>query len=380
MDGWVGIVGAGTMGAGIAQVALEAGEAVALFDPDLVAVDRARERIETGLVRRLTRTATDAVAIRELVGLRLERLTRVASLAELAEPAELVIEAAVEDLAIKRRIFAVLDAGAPEAAVLATNTSALSVGSMATATRHPERVLGLHFFNPAPLMDLVEVVAGRRTGDAVVDAAERRMTAWGKTPIRCADAPGFIVNRVNRPFTVQALRILEAGTAGIEAIDAAMRADGFPMGPFELMDLIGIDVNLAVTRALDEAFRLRGGPDADRFRPSTIQEWLVDAGRLGRKTGEGFYRYDGDRRVGPADAFSAGPTGTPSPGEAIAERIRAAILQEAIRTVDEGVAPAGDVDRALRLGAGHPRGPFEDRAAQEVRRAAERGAPGAADA
>ncbi len=261
VDGHVGVIGAGTMGAGIAQVALEAGHDVRLFDTDISAVERARDRIRHGLTRRLTTTAGDPLAIRDLVEVRLSRLAAAGSLAEAAEDAQLVIEAAVEDLGVKRRIFAVLDAAASDEALLASNTSALSIGTIATATRHPGRVLGLHFFNPATVMALVEVVAGPRTDEVAMARGEQLMAAWGKAPIRSADLPGFIVNRVNRPFTVQALRILESGRSSITAVDEAMRGAGFPMGPFELMDLIGIDVNLAVTRAIHRGFLDRGDPD-----------------------------------------------------------------------------------------------------------------------
>jgi 3-hydroxybutyryl-CoA dehydrogenase len=341
------------MGAGIAQVALEAGHEVRLYDEADGATDGARARIRAGLARRLAKTATDPGAIDELVRIRLDRLAAVGSLTEVAADAGLVIEAAVEDLAVKRRIFAVLDRAAAPAANLASNTSALSIAAIATATRRHERVLGLHFFNPAPVMSLVEVVAGPRTDAAVVEAATALMREWGKVPVACMDAPGFIVNRVIRPFSLEALRMLEAGEASIDGIDAALRADGFPMGPFELMDLVGLDVNLATTRAIWEAL---GRPD--RLRPSAIQEGLVAARRLGRKTGEGFYRYDPDgRRVGEAAHATMAIDPATAPDD-IAERIRLAILAEAHRIVDAGIATRDDVDLAVRLGAGHPEGPF----------------------
>ncbi len=205
-------------------------------------------------------------------------------------------------------------------------------------------------------MALVEVVAPSGADPAVVEAAAARMTDWGKTPVRSADAPGFIVNRVNRPFTLEALRLLEDGHGSVESIDAAVRADGFPMGPFELMDLVGIDVNLAAARGICEAFHYE-----PRFRPSPIQERLVEAGRLGRKTGEGFYWYGEDgRRIGPAGAFVVdGALVAEDPVDPPIERIVVAIVNEAYRALGEGVATAADIDLALRLGAGHPRGPFE---------------------
>ena len=191
--------------------------------------------------------------------------------------------------------------------ILATNTSALSVAEIAEATARPDRVIGLHFFNPAPVMALVEVVAPPLADPAVVARAVAIMTAWGKTPVVCADRPGFIVNRVNRPFTIEALRILESGAASVTGIDEAMRDGGFPMGPFELMDLTGIDVTLAAATGIWEGL---GRPD--RLRPSPIQEALVEAGDLGRKTGRGFYRYADGQRLGeaeqPADTRLGGAT------------------------------------------------------------------------
>lgn len=355
----LGVVGAGTMGAGIAQVALEGGWAVAITDAAPGATDRARERIADGLRRRATKAGPNASARSAWVDDRLARLSVARSAAAIATDAHLVIEAALEDLELKQAIFRELDAAAAPETILATNTSALSVAKIAEATRRPERVLGLHFFNPAPLLPLVEVVATARTAPDVTARATAIVEAWDKTPIRCADSPGFIVNRVNRPFTLEPLRLLRSGVATIASIDDAITAAGFPMGPFRLMDLIGIDVNLAAARGLFEAFGR-----APRFRPSPIQEELVAAKRLGRKTGEGFYRYDNDGAVlGPAVRFAA--PNRPQPGiepldpDSIAERVILAIVNEAYRTIGDRVASADDIDRAMKLGANHPFGPFE---------------------
>ena len=204
-------------------------------------------------------------------------------------------------------------------------------------------------------MALVEVVAPPGADPAIVAAASALMTDWGKTPVHSADAPGFIVNRVNRPFTLEALRLLEDGRGTVEGIDAAMRAEGFPMGPFQLMDLVGIDVNLAAARGIWEAFRYE-----PRFRPSAIQERLVEAGRLGRKTGEGFYWYGDDGRpIGPAGAFVGTDALGEDPVDPPVERIVVAIVNEAFRALGDGVATGPDIDLAVRLGASHPRGPFE---------------------
>lgn len=379
----VGVVGAGTMGAGIAQVALEAGERVVLHDPDPEAVARAIARIRDGLERRRRkgdRGSTEGPPVDDDEAM--ARLGAARDLESVAATCDVVIEAALEDLSVKRSVFTRLDAAAGPSTILATNTSALSVEAIAEPTAHPGRVIGLHFFNPAPLMTLVEVVATRTSEPAVVDRATGLMSDWGKTPVRTADSPGFIVNRVNRAFTLEALRMLELGLGSVEDIDAAIRAAAFPMGPFQLMDLVGIDVNLASARGIFEAFHYE-----PRFRPSVIQERLVEAGRFGRKTGEGFYWYGEDgRSLGMAGAFAEEPGpvavskptrdrllsgGSPRPGPAtassaatelddpIAERIVLAVVNEAYRAVGDSVATVADVDLALRLGAGHPRGPFE---------------------
>ena len=346
--GIVGIVGAGTMGAGIAQVALEAGWEVILHDVDPAATERAREQVRRGLGRRAAKLDLDADPIDAWVDGRLAGLRDAVVLDALATEATLVIEAAIEDLELKRTIFRALDAGAPPDVILATNTSALPIGAIAEATTRPDRVIGLHFFNPVPLMALVEVVPGARTSTATIERATTAMRDWRKTPITCADRPGFIVNRVNRPFTIEALRILEEGAAGVEDIDAAMRDGGFPMGPFELMDLAGLDVNLAAARGVWDGL---GRPD--HLRPSRIQEHLVETGRLGRKTGAGFYRYEDGRRAAVDPEFAAMANAALG-ATAIRDRILAAIDAEAHRAAADGVAPADDIATALRLGAGHP--------------------------
>ncbi|MDQ3871868.1 MAG: 3-hydroxyacyl-CoA dehydrogenase NAD-binding domain-containing protein [Chloroflexota bacterium] len=350
----VGIVGAGTMGTGIAQVALQAGHEVVLHDVDERAIERGRQRIESGLSRLVEKgRLADAVLTTTH-----ERLREANSLAAVADDADVVVEAALEDLALKQTIFQALDSAAPVNTLLATNTSALSVSEIADATGRPERVLGLHFFNPAPVMPLVEVVAARLTSSRALNAGLEFSEGLGKTPVVCRDAPGFIVNRVNRPFTLEALRMLEAGEAGVREIDRALTAAGYPMGPFQLMDLVGIDVNLAVATALYEAF-----DHAERFRPSPIQQALVAKGTLGRKTGSGFYRYDALQgpAVGQPAALEPG-TATSMPelrDEEIVERIELPIVNEAYHAAGEEVASPPDIDRAMKLGANHPHGPFE---------------------
>jgi 3-hydroxybutyryl-CoA dehydrogenase len=350
----IGIVGAGVMGAGIAQLALEAGHEVVLHDVDDAALDRGTDRIADGLARRAAKLLADADSIDDWVDGRIAQLRRTDVLETLGDEADVVIEAAIESLELKRTIFGTLDSVADPVTILASNTSALSIAAIAVATRHPERVLGLHFFNPAPLMRLVEVVTGPDTAAEVVERATRLVTSWDRIPIRVADAPGFVVNRVNRPFTIEALRILEEGAATVAQIDEAIRAAGYPLGPFELQDLTGIDVTHAAATAIWEGL---GRPD--RLRPSPVQAERIEAGALGRKTGIGFHRYDGSRRIGPAEPFDRPPSGLEA--AAIRDRIERAIAAEARLAADDGVASEADIDLALRLGAGHPYGPFEGR-------------------
>jgi 3-hydroxybutyryl-CoA dehydrogenase len=362
VDESVGVVGAGVMGAGIAQLAIEAGHRVLLHDVDAAAIERGRARIRSGLERRAGRLDLDPESAEAWIDGRIERLDDAAALGDIAaaEPV-LVVEAALEDLEAKRSIFRALDGLVPSATILATNTSALSVAAIAEAVAQPARVLGLHFFNPAPVMPLVEVVASPATDPTVIARASALMTAWGKVTVRCSDTPGFIVNRVNRPFTLEALAILAEGHATIEIIDGALHAAGFPMGPFELMDLTGIDVTLAASAGIFERSRAAGDPLADRFKPSPIQQALVAGGQLGRKTGSGFYAYGPDgRATGQAAGFDrANASDGAIQAERIVERITLSIVNEAYRALGDGVATAADIDLAMRLGAAHPIGPFE---------------------
>ncbi|HEX2470749.1 MAG TPA: 3-hydroxyacyl-CoA dehydrogenase NAD-binding domain-containing protein [Candidatus Limnocylindrales bacterium] len=344
----VGIVGAGVMGAGIAQVALEAGWEVVLHDVDPDAIERARDSVRQGLARRAARLDLDDDSIEAWVDGRAAGLRHAHVLDGLATEASLIIEAALEDLYLKRTIFRALGAEASPEVILASNTSALSISEIAKATDRPDRVLGLHFFNPVPLMALVEVVPGSSTAPETVERAEDVVRAWGKTPVRSADRPGFIVNRVNRPYTIEALRMVEDGVADVVGIDDAMRQAGFPLGPFELMDLSGLDVNLAAARGV-----WSGLGEPARLQPSRIQERLVATGRLGRKSGAGFYRY-ADGRRGEVDPEFARRPGRPLGADKIRARIEAAIVEEARFAIDDGVASPDDVVTALRLGAGHP--------------------------
>ncbi len=273
------------MGAGIAQVAAEAGHTVVVFDavPGLaeVAVSSVVTRLEASVARG-RRTAAEVAAVTG-------RLTPVRNLAEIGSPG-LVIEAVVEDLEVKRDLLSDVEGIVASDAILATNTSSLSVTAIAAGLARPHQVVGMHFFNPAPVMPLIEIVIGDATDPVVAEIAFATAAAWGKTPVRCASTPGFIVNRIARPFYGEGLRLLAEGVANAATIDAVVTgAGGFRMGPFSLMDLVGIDVNLAVSKSVyAQTFH------DPRFAPSAVQQGLVDAGRLGRKTGRGFYDYSGD--------------------------------------------------------------------------------------
>jgi 3-hydroxybutyryl-CoA dehydrogenase len=278
----IGVLGAGTMGAGIAQVAAQAGFETLVYDVAQEFIDKGLGRIRGFLQRSRERGKLTAEQENQIVA----RLAWSLKLDDFAG-CSLIIEAVPEKLELKREIFKKLDAICGPKTLLGTNTSSFPVTAIAGATQKPERVLGTHFFNPPPLMALVEVIQGDRTSAESMERTTAIIRAMGKTPVRAKDTPGFIVNRIARPFYNEALRILDDGGATVETIDRIMKgAGGFPMGPFELMDLIGNDINFAATESLYQAFF-----QDSRFRPSPTQQRLVQSGNLGRKTGRGFYTY-----------------------------------------------------------------------------------------
>ncbi len=352
----VAVVGVGAMGTGIAQVAAQAGHEVHLVDAVQGAAADARERLATTLRRLADRgkvSAEDATATLERIHLGPSADGDLAAL----PPVGLVIEAVVERLDVKREIFGTLAAHQSGHTVLASNTSSLDITAIADGIPQPGRVIGLHFFNPPPLMRLVEVVRGEHSDPAVLDAAAALVRGWGKTPVRCTSTPGFIVNRVARPFYGEAQRMVADGIADPATIDLALREHaGFRMGPMELTDLIGQDVNLAVGTSVWE----QTGQDP-RYQPTDYQRGLVAAGRLGRKTGHGVFRYD--ESGGPLDAVpDEGLTGRLVGGPVTTDpvaRTLAMLVNEAVDLVHRREATASDVDTAMRLGTNYPKGPHE---------------------
>ena len=334
----VAIIGSGTMGSGIAQVAATAGCSVKLYDTHGGALERSRSTLLATLAKLVEKGKIDTAESERISG----AIAYVSALTDLSD-ADLVIEAIVEDLQVKKKLFAELETIVSETSILASNTSSLSIASIASACKRAERVVGIHFFNPAPLMPLVEIVPAIQTENAVLQQCVGIISSWKKTAAVAKDTPGFIVNRVARPFYGEAIRMYEEGIADFSTIDWAMKAfGGFRMGPFELMDFIGHDVNYAVTESVFAAFYFD-----PRYKPSFTQKRLVEAGFLGRKAGRGFYDYS---------APMPGPTENEFLGRKIFDRVLAMLINEAADALHLNVASAKDIDNAMQKGVNYPKG------------------------
>ncbi len=338
----IGIIGSGAMGSGIAQVAATAGHQVILLDSRPEALDQAGIQLLKIMDRlvekgRLSKEDAEVIISKHVYTTEMNTF----------RDCGLVIEAIVEDLDVKKSVFRQLEGIVPKEAILATNTSSLSIASIAGSCLHPERVIGLHFFNPAPLMKLVEIIPALQTDSSLPPRLHELMINWGKYPVLAKDTPGFIVNRIARPFYSESIRLLEEGLGTENEIDAALKeVGGFRMGPFELMDFIGHDVNYAVTESVWTACY-----HEPRYQPSFTQRRLVDAGWLGKKTGRGFYNYK--------DANSSNSEFSSLDSEKqrrLAERVIVMLINEAADALYYKVASRDDIDQAMTLGVNYPKG------------------------
>lgn len=336
----IAIIGSGAMGTGIAQVAAGAGESVYVFDQHKEALQRAEGNIQKSLDKLISKGKLNKEE-KEAINSRIHFCEHLESVVE----TQLVIEAIVEDLQTKQTLFVELEKIVSKSCILASNTSSLSLASIASACRHPERVMGIHFFNPAPIMKLVEIIPALQTDKTITGDIKKRIASWGKVPVLAKDLPGFIVNRLARPFYGEALRILEEGIADAPTIDWAMRElGGFRMGPFQLMDFIGHDVNYKVTESVFTSFFYD-----PRYKPSLTQKRLVEAGYLGRKSDQGFYDYrEGAQQPEPQQNQEA--------GKYILNRILAMLINEAVDALALKVASREDLELAMTKGVNYPKG------------------------
>jgi 3-hydroxybutyryl-CoA dehydrogenase len=336
----IGILGAGAMGSGIAQVAAAAGHHVVVCDNHTIALAKAGKRIQETL-----KVAVDKGKMED--GEAYSLFSRIKFTDHMSDyrNCALIIEAIVEDIEQKQIAFKSMEAVVEEDTILASNTSSLSISAMGAHLKRPDRILGVHFFNPAPLMKLVEIIPAIQTHQNTVDTVKKLVDSWGKTTVLAQDTPGFVVNRVARPYYGEALRILDEGIADAATIDWAMREiGGFRMGPFELMDFIGNDINYTVTETVFSAFYFD-----PRYKPSFTQKRLVDAHYFGRKKGRGFYDYS-------PGAVMPEPLKDSALGQAIFSRILTMLINEAADALFLRIASRDDIDLAMTHGVNYPKG------------------------
>lgn len=336
----IGVIGAGAMGAGIAQVAATAGHAVILFDTNAAQLEKAKNDLASTLGKLTEKGKLTAETAQQIQS----RFTYATTLDTFA-PCALIIEAIIERLDVKQDVFGKLESIVSENCLLASNTSSLSITLIASACKKPERVLGIHFFNPAPLMPLVEIIPGVATDETLLLSAKATIDSWGKTTVLTKDTPGFIVNRVARSYYGESIRIYEEGIADFATIDHALKtAGGFRMGPFELMDFIGNDINYKVTETVWEQFFYE-----PRFKPSFTQKRLYEAKRFGRKTGRGYYDYS-------PGAVMPEPKKDEALATEILNRVLAMLINEAADAFYLGIATRDDLDTAMTKGVNYPKG------------------------
>ncbi|QSS97663.1 3-hydroxyacyl-CoA dehydrogenase NAD-binding domain-containing protein [Psychroflexus sp. ALD_RP9] len=343
----IGIIGAGTMGSGIAQIAATANSNVYIFDKQTEALSKSKEKLEKILTRLVEKNRISEEKKSSITSL----ITYTTSIDDMAS-ADLVVEAIIENINVKKEVFTQLENLVSEKCILASNTSSLSIASIASCLNKPERCLGLHFFNPAPLMPLVEVIPAVQTNPEIFELVYQLMLDWKKVPVKAKDTPGFIVNRVARPFYGESLRIYEESfgglpqnTQGFATIDWALKHFGkFKMGPFQLMDFIGNDVNYTVTETVFKAFYFD-----PRYKPSFTQKRHAEAGYLGKKSGRGFYDYN-------ESAKPTEPLKDEKLGEAIFNRVLVMLINEAADALFLNIASAKDIDLAMTKGVNYPKG------------------------
>lgn len=334
------VIGSGAMGTGIGQVAASHQCKVVYYDASYDSLERSRQNLTSTIATLVEKSKLTSDSGRDILG----RCSWTSDMKKIAD-ADLIIEAIVEKYEAKEALFKAVSEIIPDQTIVATNTSSLSITALAATIHHPERFIGLHFFNPAPVMKLVEIVPALQTDKALIEKMQQLMASWSKTTALARNTPGFIVNRVARPFYGEALRLLDEGLGGCKAIDSAMKeVGGFRMGPFELMDFIGHDVNYRVTESVYNAMF-----QDPRYKPSLTQKSLLDAGWLGKKSGKGFYTYPDMEETITSFPTSLAPT-------EIFERIFAMLVNEAVDAVYMNICTEEDVDKAMQLGTNYPQG------------------------